>query len=108
MGISFAVSGFSFQSSITQEKAVIIRFAGLVIYWFSYLLFWNFYAYTKFLRNYLVELESSGQTSLNIQSKTEIALRPAHGKKQFSTQLLLIVFGAIYSVGVLMLWILGV
>lgn len=109
MSISFAILGFSFQKGLTPQTSLAIRTSGLLIYWFAYILFLHFFKYTKFIRSYLLELEQSGRASLDIQSKTNEALFPRHRKFPFTqTQHLLLYFGLIYTVGVVLLWLLGV
>ncbi|HZU03191.1 MAG TPA: hypothetical protein VFA10_26220 [Ktedonobacteraceae bacterium] len=107
MSVSFAILGFSFQGKLALPEVVAIRISGLFIYWFAYILYWNFYAYSKFLRNYLLDMEAANRSSLDIQGKTEMTLRPAKGKQQLPTKHLLLYFGVIYTVGVILLWLLG-
>lgn len=105
LSISFAIFGFSFQNQLPRSEAVAIRISGLLIYWFAYILLLHFYAYSKFLRTYLVEMEKSGRTTLDIQSKADM-LRVGFNKRLSTTRLLLL-FGLIYSVGIIVLWLLG-
>jgi len=105
LSISFAILGFSFQGKLAPPEAIAIRISGLLIYWFAYILLLHFYAYTKFLRTYLIEVEKSGRTTLDIQSKADASHLGAI--KQLSTTRLLFVFGIIYTVGIITLWLLG-
>jgi hypothetical protein len=105
LSISFAILGFSFQSKIAPQEALAIRISGVLIYWFAYILLLHFYAYTKFLRTYLVDMEKSGRSTLDIQSKADASRLGAH--QQLSTTKLLFIFGIIYTVGIIILWSLG-
>jgi len=105
LSVSFAIFGFSFQAKLGLSQSIAIRIAGLLIYWFAFLLLLHFYEYTKFLRGYLVDMEKSGRTSLDIQSKADASNLGA--SKQLSTTRLLFLFGLIYTVGIITLWLLG-
>jgi hypothetical protein len=104
ISISFAILGFSFQVKLVPPEPSVIRIAGLFIYWFAFALFWHHYRFNKFLRGYLVELETSGRATLDIQSK---ALLSSAANKGLSTIRLLAYFGLIYALGVVALWFLG-
>jgi len=105
LSVSFAIFGFSFQTKLGISQSIAIRIAGLLIYWFAYLLLLHFYAYTKFLRTYLLDMEKSGRTTLDIQSKADASNLGA--SKRLSTTRLLFLFGLIYTVGIITLWLLG-
>lgn len=105
LSISFAILGFSFQGKFSPSEALAIRLSGLLIYWFAYVLLLHFYTYTKFLRTYLIEMEKSGRTTLDIQSKADLS--HLGSSKLLSTTRLLFLFGLIYTVGVVVLWLLG-
>lgn len=105
LSISFAILGLSFQSKFSSPEALAVRISGLFIYWFAYLLLLHFYAYTKFLRAYLIEMEKSGRTTLDIQSKADLSRLGS--TKILSTTRLLFLFGLIYTVGIIALWLLG-
>ncbi len=110
MSISFAILGFSFQSSMVRSESLAIRISGLLIYWFAYVLLVQFYSYTKFLRDYLLEMEKSGRTTFDIQSKIALAHISGSGSKRGSrksTVRLILYFGLIYTFGVILLWLLG-
>lgn len=105
LSVSFAIFGFSFQVKLDAPESIAIRIAGLLIYWFTFMLLLHFYAYTKYLRTYLVEMEKSGRTTLDIQSKADELNLGA--SKRLSTSRLLFLFGLIYTVGIIILWLLG-
>lgn len=105
MSISFAILGFSFQQFLIPPEPTIIRIAGLFIYWFAFVLFWRMYKYNHFLRDYLVEMEKTGRTTLDLQSKT---LEGPDANKHLSTVRLLFYFGLLYTLGVILLWIIPI
>jgi hypothetical protein len=110
MSISFAILGFSFQSNLVRPESLAIRVSGLFIYWFAYILLIQFYGWTKFLRDYLLDMEKSGRTTFDIQSKATLAQISGSGSKGGrwkSTVTLILFFGLIYTFGVILLWILG-
>lgn len=105
LSISFAILGLSFQGKFSLSEALALRISGLLIYWFAYLLLLHFYAFTRFLRNYLLEMEKSGRTTLDIQSKAN----KSHigSSRLLSTTKLLFLFGSIYTVGIIVLRFMG-
>ena len=105
LSISFAILGFSFQNRFSPSETLAIRISGLLIYWFTYMLLLHFYAYTRFLRAYLVEMEKSGRASLDIQSKADTSHLGVY--KRLSTTRLMLLFGLIYTIGIIVLWLLG-
>ena len=107
MSISFAILGFSFQSSLRPQESFAIRVAGIFIYWFACFLYSRFYGYTRFLRSYLIEMEKAKRTRLDIQSK---AYSSTHGgtAQRISTGRWIFVFGLIYTVGVILLLLLRI
>lgn len=108
LSLSFAILGFSFQSRLVQSEALSIRIAGLLIYWFAFLLYQYFYRYTRFLRVYLRELEDSGRTTLDIESRTDkILYTNSKIRKVLSSTRLLFSFGLIYTIGIALLRFLG-
>lgn len=110
ISISFAILGFSFQSNLARPESLAIRVSGLFIYWFAYVLLVQFYDYTKFLRDYLMEMEKSGRTTFDIQSKVTLAHISGSGSKggkRKSTIRLILYFGLIYTFGIILLWFLG-
>ncbi|HYT42157.1 MAG TPA: hypothetical protein VEP90_07410 [Methylomirabilota bacterium] len=105
LGISFAIFGFSFQNKFSPSEALAFRISGLFIYWFAYILLLHFYVFTRFLRNYLLEMEKSGRTTLDIQSKADRS--HIGSSKLLSTTRLLFLFGSIYTVGIIALRLLS-
>lgn len=103
LSVSFAIFGFSFQQNLALSSALAIRLASLIIYWFAYFLFTRFYDYTRFLRAYLIEMETSQQTSLRLESRA--STRPRRGMN-LSTSRSLLFLGIIYVIGVGVLWLL--
>ncbi len=106
MSVSFAILGFSFQDKLAPSTSLAIRISGLLIYWFAYVMFQRFFDYNRVLRTYLLEMEKSGRTSFDIQGRTNVALR-ARSNKLASSGRLLLYFGLLYTVGVVLLWLLG-
>ena len=103
LSISFAILGLSFQTKLAPAESIALRLAGLFIYWFAYALLQRFYIYTKTLRAYLMEMERSGRTDLDIQTRASSA-QP----DKLSTVNLILYFGLIYTAGVVLLWWLGI
>lgn len=64
MSISFAILGLSFQNALLPSQVLAMRIAGLLIYWFSYLLHMQLYKHTVSLRKYLLELEKTKRPNL--------------------------------------------
>ena len=104
LGISFAILGFSFTSEKAQIPVVVPYAAAIISYWFAYLLFVRLNDYTKFLRNYLVNLEDTGQVSFKLQTETRAFMQT---KQRFSTTQLLLSFGLFYTGAIiaLSLWL---
>jgi len=106
IGISFAVFGYSFQNSLAHPSALAIRISALFIYWFGYFTFIVYNGQTKFLRAYLLDMEISRRTTLDIQTK-------ARAKKIYASRGiigvhgLLLAFGVIYILSIALFWILG-
>jgi len=108
LGISFAVLGFSFQSRLSPSEALAIRISGLFIYWFAYLIYVHFHRYTDSLRAYLIAMEKSSRTTLDLESKIGIGKTPdVKVKRRFTTVHLLFCFGLIYTTGIVLLLLLG-
>lgn len=106
MSISFAIFGYSFQSSLTHSAALVIRISGVLIYYFGYLFFLRYYAQTNYLRTYLLQMEKTHRTTLDIQSKAKTDRKDI--LKRISTPNLILMFGAIYVIGIVSLWIVGI
>lgn len=103
ISVSLAITGFSFQKDFTAPKILVMRITGLLIYWFAYLLYLHFYDYTRRLRRYMTEMETSHETMLTIQSKIGNPLNPTRWP---STIQLLLIFGLIYALGIVLLFFL--
>ncbi|MBV9616556.1 MAG: hypothetical protein JO011_09765 [Ktedonobacteraceae bacterium] len=104
IGISFAILGFSFQSGLLPGEAFAIRTSGLVVYWFAYVFYLHFYAYTHFLRSYLIDMETSGRTKHNIQSRAKATINRGINK-HFSTRKILLYVGICYTLEVILLFL---
>lgn len=94
LSISFAIFGLSFQLDNTTIPRIIPQLGAVAIYWFTYALFLRFNTYTRYLRSYMAEMESSKQTTFDIQSKATAYLR---SKKSPSSTQLLGYFGVGYT-----------
>jgi hypothetical protein len=103
MSVSFAILGFSFKSDEALVPLIVQHIAALAIYWFAYFLNLTFYDYTNFLRTYLLEMEQSKQTTSDLESKTMDFMKK-QGRP--STTQLLLYFGILYTVGVIIIWVL--
>ena len=101
LSISFVILGLSFQTKLAPTEVIALRIAGLLIYWFAYALLQRFFIFSKILRSYLIEMEKSGRTDLDIHTKVRAA-QPA----KLSIINLILYFGLIYTVGILLLWLL--
>jgi len=103
MSVSFAIFGFSFQAGLADPLPLGARLIALSIYWFAYLLFRRFNAYTEVLRGYLHDLEQRGQTTLNVQTLANARMKL--GRRRFiSGTRLLFYFGLLYTLSVPLLW----
>lgn len=101
MSVSFAIFAYSFQ--IKPSAALAIRIFGLFIYWFSVIMHAHFYQHNKFLRGYLIHLEKSGRSTLDLQSKL---YEQRKNKFHRSTGKFLAALGLIYAIGILWLFFL--
>ena len=97
LGISFAILGFSFQVEKVQVPLLPQYIASITSYWFAYILFVRLNDYTKFLRNYLSELETLDHVSIKVQAKTRAFMKK---RRHLSTTKLLLYFGIMYTVGI--------
>jgi hypothetical protein len=93
IGISFAILGFSFQTKLPFLELLFMRIFGISVYWFGCVLYVYRKKQSTILRNYLTQMETSGQVQFDIQ-RTINNTRP---KKITSTELL-IFFGIFYTV----------
>ena len=101
--VSFAIFGFSLQTKNPPVSPIISHGVALAIYWFAFVLFWRFNSFTDCLRNYLREMEVSGQVKINVQIRVNQAMKGQYGK-WLSTFSLMFYFGILYSVAVGLLW----
>lgn len=103
MSVSFAIFAYSFQTR--PLPALAIRIFCLFIYWFAVTMHAHFYQHNRFLRNYLLYLERSGRSSLDLQSKLY-----EQRKNRFhrSTGKFLAALGLIYAIGVIWLFLLQI
>jgi hypothetical protein len=104
LGISFAILGYSFQPGLIWSQTIAIRIFGIFVYWFAYLLYIHFYKFTISLRGYLINMEDTGRTNLDIQSAIG---DPPSVKRKINTNRLLFIFGLICSTGVILLSLFG-
>lgn len=95
MGISFALFGLSFQTATSGIPRLVPLGAAVVIYWFTYLLFRRFHGFSNCLRQYLLKMESEGQTSLRVQTEWK-TYECAH-RKVLSASDYLLLFGVFYT-----------
>src|SRR5439155_6266336 len=85
--MSFAIFGFSFHADNARASFAMLlieRLAAVGIYWFAFFLFLRFNDYTRFIRDYLGELEQN--TGLRLQSGAESLMRKRNWRS--STRLL--------------------
>jgi hypothetical protein len=102
--VSFAIFGFSFTTVTPLGSPInhIQRLAGLVLFWFSYALFFQFNRYTHFLRGKLKDMEQQGEVRFTFQSD---AAKVMYGKARRATSAtwLLFYLGLVYTAAVLAL-----
>jgi hypothetical protein len=103
LSVSFAIFGFSFQAQLSSSLSTVARISGLAIYWFAYLLFLRFNEFTNFLRGYLMELERTKRTDLDMQSKALKAMSTGSRRLGSATKLMFY-FGLLYTISVGLLW----
>jgi len=106
ISVSFAIFGFSLQTSNPPVPLYVVHLSSLAIYWFAYLLFLRFNRFTRFMREYLKDMERTGKVSVDLQTQADEAMRE-HSQKYLSASNLLFAFGLLYSVTVASLWILS-
>ena len=100
--VSFAIFGLSFQSNPNYSIQSIMRFSGMVIYWFAFLLFQRFYFYTLFLRNYLEVLATS--SDFDIEGKKRAFYKTEGFGKHLTDRRLLLSLGILYTIVVVVLY----
>ena len=107
IGVSFAILGLSFQTRITAVPLLFMRLFGISIYWFAYGLYSFFYGYTTVFRKYLKEMEESGKVSINLQTRFGDFRSSSLLHKVMSAKRFLLLFGALYTFLVVIVWLLG-
>jgi hypothetical protein len=103
MSVSFALFGFSFQTGVSTQFALIVRVSGLTIYWFAFILFLRFNNYNNFLRGYIKEMEISKRVKYDLQIQA-LSVMGKRFHKWFSANRLLFYFGLLYSAVVWLVW----
>ena len=107
--ISFAIFGFSFTTATPTGSPIndIQRIAGLILYWFSYALFYQFNRYGRYLRSCLLKMERTGEVRFTFQS--DVSQRKQGRLQRFFTATwLLFYFGLLYLAAVVLLMLFGV
>lgn len=94
LSISFAIFGLSFQIDNTIIPRIVPQLGAVAIYWFTYTLFLRFNTFTRFLRNYLLEMETSEETNMDLQTKARSFLS---ARKSLTSTQLLLYFGVGYT-----------
>ncbi len=107
--VSFAVFGFSFTTATPLGSPInhIQRIVGLVLYWFSYALFYQFNRYTRYLRSRMMEMERKGEVRFTFQSDASQAMY-GRVRRFLTASWLLFYFGLIYLAAVVVLIVFGV
>jgi len=107
--ISFAIFGFSFTTATPLGSPInhIQRLAGLVLFWFSFALFFQFNRYTRYLRARLKNMEQNGEVRFAFQSDAGKAMY-SRAQRFFSATWLLFYRGLVYTAAVMVLIALGV
>ena len=93
-GISFSITGFTFNQELSMISTVAMRGTAIFVYWFGVFVFNRFYKYTKALRNYLLKLEKEERTTVQLHSFTDAFMLKGFDIKAST---LLIVFGILYT-----------
>ncbi len=101
--VSFAIFSLSFQDKLCHPTPSIMRLSGLVIYWFAYLLFWRFYNYSFFLRQYLKKF--SEPTNLNIDKDRTEFYKDEGFTKHFTSRRVLLVLGIVYTIATVIFYL---
>jgi hypothetical protein len=106
LSISFALFGLSLQNRSSSSANIAQRVLGLTIYWFAYFIFRRYDDWSKFLRAYLEELETTTSTRLSLQTRWRE--NKGRGFRRWtSISKLLLYFGLIYAVSIVILWWIG-
>ncbi len=105
ISVSFAILGFSFQEQFTSPKALALRLVALILYWLAILMFRRTFSYNRVLRAYLVEMEQTGRSSLDIQGRANKSLYSTY-YKQPTTFHILVGVGIFYMIAIILLLLL--
>jgi hypothetical protein len=103
LSVSFAIFGISLQIDNTAIPRIVPQLGAVAIYWFTYILFLRFNVFTRFLRDYLIEMESAKRTTIDLQTNSKVYM--SRGRKVSATQLLLY-FGIGYSMAAVLIGLL--
>ena len=110
MTVSFALFSFTLQRNpdptVGFDASVMLvpRILAVVLYWFSIVLFFQFTRYTDYLRVYLREMEDKEETSLSLETSAQGVMRGPWARFTV-TRWLLVYFGILYTVAVIVLWL---
>ncbi len=122
MSLSFALFGISFPFSSqgqAVEHTLLIRVSALSIYWFTFLLFLHFQAYSELLVTAMKKMETTPKEAKPVDERldeketprTTIRIYTQEGKgfiyRILTSRNLLVYFGMIYTVAVVLLWYYG-
>jgi hypothetical protein len=105
IGISFGVLGLSFQTKLDFLALLAMRITGVFIYWFGWAMHMHHRRFNNALRAILLDMEVSGQVSINLQIQIKKHLNSLF-RKRISVTALITIFGCIYTAEVLALTIL--
>ena len=105
IGISFGVLGLSFQTKLDFLALFAMRLTGVFIYWFGWAMHMHHRRFNNALRAILLDMETSGQVSLHLESQIKNHLKSLFRKRISGTGLITI-FGCIYTAEVLALTLL--
>lgn len=107
LSVSFAIFGLSFNKPPSLSvDATAQRITGMAIYWFSFLICRRYDDWSKFLRDYLYELELTTATRFKLQTTWRNSMRK--GIRRWTTvNKLMIYFGVLYSVSIIALYYWG-
>ncbi len=102
LSVSFGILGISFQADILLASHI-QRIVGLILYWFGFFVFFQFSLYSKYLRGRLRKMEDDEGVSFDIQSEADKFMYKTI-KAPFPAQKLLLIFGILYTAGVVLLF----
>lgn len=105
LSVSFAVLGFSFQQNLTPTSSTPLRIVGVLIYWFTFMVFVNMHNVNMGFWAYLESLEKEKQTTIRLISYVNEYRRQ---RRSITTTPLMLVFGMFYTLGVGIFWMLGI